>query len=154
MGCAIMGEGVTVAALPHATVHAALFDPALLARAIPGCVEVRPLGKGRFTARIDFGVGPFRSGYAVELQVTISGEPASFNLTGASAGGLGHGRAEGWVRLIPRPGGRTAIEWRFRGDIGGRVSLAGSRLLTITARVFCVRFFQRLCAPGAARVTG
>lgn len=144
MGRVLSGGGSATAPVPRELVRDALFDPGRLARAIPGAQSVDQLDAGRFGARLDFGVGPFRSVYAVELVVSASDRPFEFTVSGYSAGGLGNGRATGQVRLLTQPRSRTTIEWTYDGDIGGPVALAGRTLLAGAARVFCARFFDQL----------
>lgn len=144
MGRNMSGTGITNAPLERDAVRDALLDPARLARAIPGARSVERLADGRFAARLGFGVGPIRSVYDVELAVSTPADPYEFDVAGSSRGGLGRGRASGRVRLLVLPGGRTAVHWRYEGDIGGPVALAGETLLTAAGRVFCTAFFDRL----------
>lgn len=140
----LSGAGSAAAPVPREAVRDALLDPACLARAIPGAHAVERLAERQFGARLRFGVGPLHGTYNVELVVDGPHDGFEFTVTGSSQGGLGTGRAMGVVRLLPLPRARTGIEFRYHGDIGGPVALAGTTLLTATARAFCAEFFRRL----------
>ena len=140
----LSGAGSATAPVPREAVRDALLDPACLARAIPGAHAVERLAERQFGARLRFGVGPLHSVYSVELVVDGPADGFEFTVSGFSQGGLGTGRAMGVVRLLALPRARTGIEFEYQGDIGGPVALAGSTLLTATARAFCAEFFRRL----------
>jgi carbon monoxide dehydrogenase subunit G len=119
-----------------------LFDPAALARIVPGAEKVERLAEGRFRAVLRLGVGRLAGRYAVLLDIGEAG-PGKVTLTGRSSGPLGHGEAAAQVTLAARPRG-TRIAWSFVGQVGGLVTLAGQPALGLASRLFIQRFFVGL----------
>lgn len=146
----IEGAGATTVPAGRDAVLAALLDPAMLQRIVPGAEHVDRLGEGRFAAVVRLGVGRLSGRYAVKLGVTPGRAPGVLELSGRSSGPLGWGQAAALVTLAEQQRG-TRIAWVFDGVIGGIVTLAGQPVLTIASRLFITRFFaglQRALAPG------
>lgn len=141
---ALSGAGrVTVAAPPDA-VLAALLDPGVLHRLIPGAEQVERTGDGRFRAVLTFGVGPLRSRCDAGLALSREGHPCRLTLAGNAAGLFGRGRAVGHVTLAATTPGGTVLDWRYHGAVSGPVALAGGRVLRFASSRFVQSFFAAL----------
>lgn len=146
----IEGAGATTVPAGRDAVLAALLDPVVLQRIVPGAESVDRLGEGRFAAVVRLGVGRLSGRYAAELGITSGRAPGVLELSGRSSGPLGWGHAAARVTLTEQRRG-TRIAWGFDGVIGGIVTLAGQPVLTIASRLFIARFFaglQRALASG------
>lgn len=63
-------SGAVVIRVPPERVAAALHDPRVLARVLPGCKSVTQTGEGRYQARVEFSGGPLPMRTDVALVVT------------------------------------------------------------------------------------
>lgn len=138
------GSGrVVVAAAPDA-VWAALLDPMVLQRIIPGAERVERIGAARFRAVLVFGVGWLGSRCEAGLELSELERPCRLTLVGDGAGLFGGGSAAGHVTLAAGAPGSTVLSWRYTGTVHGPVALAGSRLLRIASGRFVDGFFAGL----------
>jgi carbon monoxide dehydrogenase subunit G len=139
-------------ALPPDRVFAALVDPAVLQRCIPGCEELKPIGPDTFEARLRVGVAGIKGTYTGRAQLRDVRPPESFTLTfdGKGAGGFVRGTAN--IRLTAEtPGTRVASDVDVQ--VGGLIAAVGSRLIDSAARKLADDFFQHLAAEiGAGAV--
>lgn len=130
---------------PPNMVRAAILDPAVLARIIPGAESVTRDGDGTFIATLGLGVGPFRGRQTVTLRAEAAGDGLA--VSGRAAGPFGSGEAAGRLALHPEGEG-TLILWRYEGRVNGPVALAGARLLRLSAAAFVGRTFANLRREG------
>lgn len=138
----LRAEGRVLVRAPPAAIRAAILDPAILARIIPGAERVTRGPDGAFTATLRLGVGPFRGSQTVTVRV--DGEAGGeLSVSGHATGPFGSGDATGRILLHPEGGG-TAIAWRYDGKVDGPVAFAGPFLLRLPATAFTTRVFMRL----------
>ncbi|WP_338663132.1 SRPBCC domain-containing protein [Pararoseomonas sp. SCSIO 73927] len=137
----LRAEGrIPLRAVPTA-VRAAILDPAVLARIIPGAERVAGDGEGGYTAVLGLGVGPFRGRQAVALRAEDGA--GGLAVSGRADGPFGSGTATGRIDLLPEAGG-TLLCWRYDGAVRGPVSLAGPLLLRLSATAFTAGVFRAL----------
>jgi len=127
----LQGQHTYVA--PRAVVWRALLDPAILARTLPGCNELRGDGPTRFLGTLDVRVGPIQGAFAgtVELSDLVPEERFHIAIRGTGAPGFVDGSGE--VRLASADG-TTVVHYDLDVQVGGRVASVGQRLLDSTAR--------------------
>ena len=139
-------------ALPPDRVYAALVDPALLQRCIPGCEELKSIGPDMFEARLRVGVAGLKGTYTGKATLRDQRPPESFTLTfdGKGTGGFVRGTAN--IRLTPEPPA-TRVSSDVDLQVGGLIAAVGSRLIDSAARKLADEFFQHLAAEIGARAT-
>lgn len=117
----------------HKEVWAALHDPALLARAIPGCesLEVTGPGAARFSVRLDPAAVAGR--YVGELTVSDEQDPDHLTLEASAVGAKGTVQAQVTLRLNPVNETTTRVSYEVSGQVGGPIAAAGTRLLASVA---------------------
>jgi carbon monoxide dehydrogenase subunit G len=123
------------------TVWAALNDPAVLQRCIPGCESLERVSDHEFAGRVTACIGPVRATFETNLKLADLDPPSSYTITGdskAGAAGFGRGRAE--VRLAPANPG-TLLSYAADFKVGGKLAQAGSRLLLGATRKIADDFF-------------
>lgn len=127
----LQGQHTYVA--PRALVWRALLDPAVLARTLPGCDELRGDGPTRFLGTLDVRVGPIQGAFAgtVELSDLVPEERFRIAVRGSGAPGFVDGSGE--VRLASADE-TTVVHYDLDVKVGGRVASVGQRLLDSTAR--------------------
>ena len=154
---------VTGSAILHAPadrVWAALNDPAVLVRTIPGCQALEAAGPDRYRMTITAGVASIRGSYSGDVELADPRPPASFTLRASGSGAPGTVRAD--VRVTLEPDGDNATQLRYDAvaEVGGAVGGVGQRVLGGVAKRTAGEFFAAVdaalnepAAPAAATGT-
>ena len=82
-------SGTAVLNAPIDQVWAAFNDPAVLARTIPGCLELREVGPDAYTMTLMAGVASIKGTYEGNVALTEQNPPSFFVLRAAGAGAPG-----------------------------------------------------------------
>ncbi len=152
-GRALTATGTTEIAAPPDAVFAVLLDPKALARVIPGCHELQPVGPNRYRADVTVGVGLVKARYEAQIELSELDPPRSLRLAGTGISSLGTARGSGQVLLEPTASG-TRLHYDYRAEVGGKVAAVGSRMLDGAAKVVLGQLFEQLGRQAAARVRG
>jgi carbon monoxide dehydrogenase subunit G len=133
----------TVTALPE-RVYAALVDPAILRRCIPGCETLTATGEGRYDATIKIGVAGLSGTYIGRAELRDQQPPHSFTLAVE-----GKARGPGFVRATAKIGlsttdNHTRVACDADVQVGGMLAAVGSRLIEAVSRQQMDEFFRRL----------
>ena len=153
-GLSLRASGVINIAAPPERVFAVLLDPAALAKVIPGCHALDPIGENRYRADVTVGVGLVKARYEAQIALSEIDAPRSLRLAGQGSSSLGIGSGSGTVRLTPSEGG-TRLHYDYTAQVGGKVAAVGSRMLEGAARIVLAQLFESLGrqATGAAPLT-
>lgn len=127
-------------------VWAAVHDPAVLARCIPGCQSLRELAPGRYAMTVVAGVAAIKGSYDGEVEVTDVTEPSAFTMRAEGAGAPGTIATTVQVSLAPGDSGGTAIAYEADATVGGPVGGVGQRMLAGVARKMAGQMFAALDA--------
>jgi carbon monoxide dehydrogenase subunit G len=130
-------------AQPPDRVFAALIDPAVLQRSIPGCEELKPVGSDVYEARLKVGVAGLKGTYSGRAELRDKHPPESFSLAFDGKGGPGFVRGTANVRLAATASG-TRVTSDAQVQVGGVIAAVGSRLVDAAARKIATEFFQQL----------
>lgn len=134
-------QGNAVLNAPAQQVWAALNDPAVLARTIPGCERLEETGPAAYRMTLTMGVASIKGTYLGTVQLTDQVPPASFVLKAAGSGGPGTVSAEVHVALEDLDGGRTRLTYDADAVVGGVIGGVGQRMLTGVAKRTAGEFF-------------
>jgi carbon monoxide dehydrogenase subunit G len=134
-------NGDAVLHAPPATVFAALNDPAVLARTIPGCSSLTPLGDDRYAMAVTAGVASVKGTYEGQVQLSDQRPPHGFTLRAKGSGSAGTVDTTVRVALAEVDGGSTRLEYDVDAVVGGMVGGVGQRMLTGVARKMAGQFF-------------
>lgn len=135
----------------RATAWAALNDPEILRRCIPGCETLDKDSPDHMTAVVLLRVGPVKARFEGDVTLTEILPPEGYLLIGEGKGGIA-GFAKGSARVrLEECGNETALHYEARADVGGKLAQLGSRLLDSTARKLARAFFDDLAAVLAER---
>jgi uncharacterized protein len=134
-------NGDAVLHAPPATVFAALNDPAVLARTIPGCQSLTPLGEDRYAMAVTAGVAAVKGTYEGQVLLTDRQPPHAFTLRAKGSGAPGTVDTSVRVTLAEMDGGSTRLEYDADAVVGGMVGGVGQRMLTGVARKMAGQFF-------------
>jgi hypothetical protein len=134
----ISGDAVLHA--PVDKVWAALNDPAVLVRTIPGCERLEATGPDTYTMTVTAGVASVKGTYSGDVKLHDQQPPASFVMSAAGAGGPGTVSTEVRVRLAD-DGGVTRLVYDADAVVGGMIGGVGQRMLASVAKKTAGEFF-------------
>jgi carbon monoxide dehydrogenase subunit G len=134
-------SGSATIAHPVRDVFAALTDPAMLVRTLPGCQRLEQVGPDAYEATMSAGVGSIKGVFDGGVTLTDLAAPDSFTLRASGAGVPGTVDAVAHVRLVPDPAGGTLVHYAADAAIGGVIGGVGQRMLAGVARRTAGEFF-------------
>ncbi|MEM6945556.1 MAG: carbon monoxide dehydrogenase subunit G [Pseudomonadota bacterium] len=148
-----LSDEITIDA-PKDVVYAALNDPDVLQRCIPGCEELTKTSDTELEAKVVLKVGPVKARFAGAVTLDTSGAPDAFSLSGQGTGGAA-GYAKGGADVtLEADGETTVLRYEAKAEIGGKLAQLGSRLIQGTAKKLAAKFFQSFAeAMEEARVS-
>lgn len=127
---------------PIEQVYAALNDPDVLQKCIPGCEELIKHSDTEMEAKVVLKVGPVKARFGGNVVLNTAGAPEEFSLTGQGNGGTaGHAKGGAEVTLTP-DGDSTILRYEAKAEIGGKLAQLGSRLIQSTAKKLAAKFFK------------
>ncbi|MEU0939588.1 carbon monoxide dehydrogenase subunit G [Embleya sp. NPDC005971] len=135
-------QGNAILNAPADKVWAALNDPAVLTRTIPGCEKLEETGPDAYRMTVTMGVASIKGTYLGNVQLTDQVPPGSFMLKASGSGGPGTVSAEVKVTLADIDGGRTRLEYDAEAVVGGVIGGVGQRMLTGVAKKTAGEFFK------------
>ncbi|MGL5929097.1 MAG: SRPBCC family protein [Dermatophilaceae bacterium] len=144
--------GTAALAAPVGQVWAAILDPAVLARTLPGCEELSVVGDDRYAMTVTAGVAAIKGTYTGEVALSDQVAPESLTLRASGAGAPGTVDADVRVRFSPSGSGGTDVSYEADASVGGAVGGVGQRMLAGVTRKMAGQFFAALDADlaGAA----
>ena len=126
---------------PKEAVYAALNDPEVLKRCIPGCEELIKHSDTELEAKVVLKVGPVKARFGGDVVLNGDGAPDQFSLSGQGNGGAaGHAKGRADV-VLEADGDATVLRYKAKAEIGGKLAQLGSRLIQSTARKLAGKFF-------------
>lgn len=134
------------------SVWAALNDPGVLRRCIPGCESLEQVGENAFEAQVTAAIGPVRAKFNTSLALEDLNPPVSYRLVGRSKAAAGFGSGNATVVLAESNGG-TRLSYEADFKVGGKLAQVGSRLVLGATKKTAEDFFgafSRELDPGAS----
>lgn len=123
-------------------VWAALNDPEMLKRCIPGCEELEKVSDTEFRAIAVAKVGPVKARFKGNVTLTDLNPPEGYRISGQGDGGIaGFAKGGAQVRLDPTEAGGTSLHYEAEAQIGGKLAQIGQRLVAGTAKKIADEFF-------------
>ncbi|MEX5597039.1 carbon monoxide dehydrogenase subunit G [Pseudophaeobacter sp. C1-32P7] len=127
---------------PRDEVYAALNDPEVLQKVIPGCEELIKHSDTELEAKVVLKIGPVKAKFSGQVTLSPDAPPERFSLTGQGNGGAaGFAKGGAEVVLTEQDGG-TLLSYTAKADIGGKLAQLGSRLIQSTAKKLAAKFFK------------
>jgi len=139
---------------PRERVYAALNDPEVLKRAIPGCQALERVSPTELTATVAVKIGPVKATFKGRVTLSDLDPPQSYVISGEGKGGAaGFAKGRAKVRLT-EDGQATRLAYEVDADIGGKLAQVGQRLIEGSSKKLAGEFFAAfqaaLAAPAAA----
>jgi carbon monoxide dehydrogenase subunit G len=126
---------------PVEAVYAALRDPRVLVRTIPGCERLEQVGEDAYAMTVTAGVASVRGTYAGDVRLTDQRAPHGFVLRASGSGAPGTVSADVTVELSPGSNGTTELSYDADAVVGGMIGGVGQRLLAGVAKRTAGEFF-------------
>jgi uncharacterized protein len=122
---------------------AALGDPEILRRCIPGCEELTATGPDTYAARLRVGVAGLKGTYNGSAAIRDKHPPDRLTLTFEGRGTPGFVRGSAAIALTDVPEG-TEIGGEADVQVGGLIAAVGSRLVEAAGKKLADDFFRQL----------
>ena len=114
-----------------------------LARAMPGCEGLIPLGPDEYEMKMKVAVASIQGLFAGKVRIADRNPPDSYRLHIEGQGKLGFVRGSGLLSLSPDATG-TRITYEGEVQVGGLIASVGERMLDVTTKMMIGRFFSNL----------
>jgi carbon monoxide dehydrogenase subunit G len=134
-------SGTATLHAPVDEVYAALNDPAVLVRTIPGCERLERVAEDAYKLTVTAGVASVRGTYAGDVRIADQRPPNAFVLSASGAGAPGTVSADVRVRLAPGDDGTTTLSYDADAVVGGMIGGVGQRMLVGVATRTAGQFF-------------
>lgn len=125
---------------PRDEFWAALQDPAVLARTLPGCESLEVVGPDAYAATLTAGVASIKGTYRGQVQLLDKQPPESYRLTAEGSGSPGTIQADAVLRLEV-DGSTTIVHYDADAVVGGMIGGVGQRMIAGAARRTAGEFF-------------
>ena len=134
-----------------------LQDPAILARAIPGCESLEKIGPDEYRMKMKVLVAALSAQFEGKVRIAEQTPPTSFRLIVEGSGRIGFLKGDGLLKLSPAatggvppaaPPGRpsTVVSYEGEAQVGGTMAAVGQRLIDGTAKMMIKKFFDKLAS--------
>ncbi len=135
-------------------VWAALNDPEMLKRCIPGCQSLAMTSPTEMTATVVVKLGPVKATFTGKVTLSDLDPPNSYRIAGEGSGGVaGFAKGGATVKLETEGPDVTNLHYAADAQIGGKLAQLGGRLIDSTAKKLAAEFFQNLAAAVTAPET-
>ena len=142
-------SGTAVLKAPVDQVWTAFNDPAVLARAIPGCQVLHEVGPDAYKMTVTVGVASIKGTYEGDVILTEQDPPGSFVLKIIGVGAPGTVGADVMFRLQESATGGTDLSYEADAVVGGAIGGVGQRMLMGVAKKMAGQFFAAVDADMA-----
>ncbi len=136
-------EGTHQIEAPREKVYAALSDPQILQRCIPGCQSLELTAENTYLATMKAGVGPVKGTFKGNVRLEDMQPPTHYRMIVDGKGGPGFVKGEGEFNLADSDGG-TAIAYEGDMKVGGVIAGVGQRMIEAAAKMLAAQFFNSL----------
>jgi uncharacterized protein len=127
---------------PKEKVWAALNDPQVLKKCIPGCQNLDMASPTEMTATVVFKVGPVKATFGGKVTLSDLDPPNSYRISGEGSGGVaGFAKGGATVRLESESPEVTILHYAVDAQIGGKLAQLGGRLIDSTSKKLAGEFF-------------
>ncbi|MBB3384888.1 MULTISPECIES: carbon monoxide dehydrogenase subunit G [unclassified Rhizobium] len=133
-------------AAPRDAVWAALNDPEILKRCIPGCQSLEMISPTELTATVKLKIGPVSASFNGEVKLSNINAPESYTISGEGKGGIAGFAKGGADVVLKEDGDETILQYEAKAQVGGKIAQLGSRLVDSSAKKLAQQFFSDFTA--------
>jgi len=138
--------------VPQSRAYDLLQDPAVLAKAMPGCDTLERIGENQYHMKMKMVLASISGLFDGKVRIADPQPHSSFRLVVEGTGKIGFMKGDGLLTLTPAEGG-TDVSYDGTVEVGGTIAAVGQRLLDTTSRMIIKRFFEKLTTEAAASGT-
>lgn len=120
----------------------ALFDPAVLAAAMPGCEKLELVGDD-LVGEMTIKVGPISGKFTGKVRLEDKVEPTSYRMIVDGKGAPGFVKATVTITLTP-DGAQTKLAYDGDAQVGGKIASVGERLIDASAKAITKQSLDNL----------
>ncbi|HMQ30931.1 MAG TPA: carbon monoxide dehydrogenase subunit G [Chloroflexaceae bacterium] len=135
---------------PREEVWAALNDPEVLARTIPGCQRLDEVGEHEYESTLKVGLQAVRGVYTGRVKIDNRVPPESYEIHVDGKGSNGFLKGAGSIKLRT-DGAHTILDYGGEAQVGGTIASVGQRLLDGAAKTLINQSLKALAAQIAER---
>jgi carbon monoxide dehydrogenase subunit G len=128
---------------PPDRAYALLLDPAVLAKAIPGCESLERIGDDEYKMKRKMALAAVSGAFEGKVRIVDQNPPSSFRMEVDGTGKIGFVKGSG-ILTLTAAGEGTSIAYDGDVQVGGTIAAVGQRLIDTTARMMIKKFFERL----------
>jgi carbon monoxide dehydrogenase subunit G len=128
---------------PRERVYAALIEPDVLRRAIPGCETLEKVGDDTYSATLKAGVGSIKGKFKGEVRLEDMQPPEHYRIVVEGKGAIGFAKGSADFDLEEKDGG-TLIKYSGEMQTGGTIAAVGQRMIQGAAKSMAAKFFAAL----------
>lgn len=124
---------------------AALNDPEILRRCIPGCKTLDKTSDTEMKATAGVKVGPIGANFSGTVTLSDLDPPHGYRIAGEGSGGAA-GFAKGGATVKLREDGpdATLLDYAVSAEVGGKLAQLGGPIIDATAKQMAAQFFRKL----------
>jgi hypothetical protein len=134
-------------------VWAALNDPEVLARTIPGCQRLEQVGENEYESTLKVGLQAVRGVYSGRVKIDNLRPPEYYEIHVDGKGNNGFLKGSGSIQLREE-NGHTILDYGGEAHVGGTIASVGQRLLDGAAKTLISQSLKALAAQIEARRSG
>lgn len=128
---------------PREVVWAALNDPEILKRCIPGCKELDQRSPTDLAAKVSLKIGPISATFTGAVTLEELNPPAGYTIVGQGQGGAaGFAKGRARVDLAEAGDDATDLTYSAKAEVGGKLATLGGRLIQATSKKLADEFFS------------
>ena len=129
-----------------------LRDPAFVAPCVPGCQDVEVIGEGCYRAAIKVGIGPIKTVFKLDIQVTEEKPPgfAAIETHGQEGTNASRLMAKSELNLSASGRGATNVHYKSDVQIVGRLAKFGLGIMKKKAAALGAEFAENFRAAAEA----
>jgi len=136
-------SGASRVAMPREQAYAALQDPVVLARCMPGCEGLDKIAENEYAMRMKMVLAAVSGRFEGKVRISEAIAPEQFHLHVDGAGKIGFMKGDGLLKLTEADGA-TDVSYEGEVSVGGTIASVGQRLIDSTAKMLIKRFFDKL----------
>ena len=128
---------------PPEQTYSLLQDPAVLARAMPGCESLEKVGENEYRIKMKMVLAAISGNFDGKVRVSEQLPPSSFRMDVDGSGKIGFVKGSGVLNITPADVGSSVA---YDGDVqvGGTIAAVGQRLIDTTSKMMIKKFFERI----------
>jgi len=135
-------SGTYLLQAPRDKVFAAVTDPNILQRAIPGCEKMVKTAEDSYDAHLKLGLAGIKGNYTGKVHLKDIKAPESYTLIMEGKGAPGFVKGTAKIQLADK-GNQTELRYDSDAQVGGMIAAIGSRLIEAAAKKLSDDFFKK-----------